>query len=67
MSTTYYQVIVGNIGTVYDGTNKIAAMKCYREYVQQSKEGYGSAGHEPVTVFQDDEVRESYDPDQAFG
>ena len=34
-----YQVIVGNIGTVYDGGSKKTAMKEFSSYVKASKTG----------------------------
>ena len=36
-----YRVIVGNIGTVYDGPDFEKAEKEFAEYVELSKEGYG--------------------------
>ena len=50
-----YQVVVGNIGTVYDGDNADIADKHYEEYVEQSKSGRGRAGGEQVTLFVDGE------------
>jgi len=46
-----YQVIVGNIGTVYDGNWAIMAKKVYKEYYEQSKDGYGRAAGESVTLW----------------
>jgi hypothetical protein len=54
-----YQVVVGNIGTVYDGPDVIQATLHYENYVKQSKSGYGKASSEPVTLMQDGEpIRE---------
>lgn len=45
-----YSVVVGNIGTVETGKrNECSA--AFREYVAQSKAGYGRAAGEPVTMF----------------
>mgnify|MGYP001497716173 CR=1 FL=1 len=55
-----YSVIVGNIGTVYSGTNLRNARFHAREYVDQSKRGYGRASGESVTVMQDDEILDEY-------
>jgi hypothetical protein len=56
-----YEVIVGNIGTVYSGASKAEAEKTYRTYVQQSKAGYGRASGEDVTLMVDGEIaREHY-------
>jgi len=46
-----YEVIVGNIGTVYRGNNHKKAVAIYREYAEQSRIGYGRAAGETVTLF----------------
>lgn len=56
-----WQVIVGNVGTVYDGDNGFEANKLYNHYVSLSKRNYGRAGQEAVHLFKDDELyREHY-------
>jgi hypothetical protein len=56
-----YQVIVGNIGTVYSGGNKFQAITKYNTYVGQSKRGYGRAADESVTLMADGEpIREHF-------
>ena len=50
-----WQVIVGNIGTVFDGTREAAARLEYKTYVIQSKSGNGRAGGESVTLMKNDE------------
>jgi len=50
-----YQVIVGNIGTVYDGDDIIEAEENFKEYYNQSKDGYGRASGESVTLWVDGE------------
>jgi hypothetical protein len=60
MRSERYQVIVGNIGMVLATNNKRHAMKCYREYVAQSKSGVGRAGWESVCVFDEGEIVESF-------
>ena len=50
-----YQVIVGNIGTVYDGDCLEKATATYNEYVEQSQSGTGRAGNEEVTLFKSGE------------
>jgi hypothetical protein len=45
-----YDVIVGNIGTVHSGRNLRAAERVFREYVKDSKRGYGRAAGEAVTI-----------------
>jgi hypothetical protein len=56
-----YQVIVGNIGTVYNGTNLATAKKVYREYWNQSDAQYGRASNEDVTLMRNGEpIRTHY-------
>jgi hypothetical protein len=43
------QVIVGNIGTVYDGDDETEANRLFSEYREQSKSGHGRAAGEDVT------------------
>jgi hypothetical protein len=43
-----YQVIVGNIGLVYEGTSKSTAIETFRAYKQQSLSDHGRAGGQPV-------------------
>lgn len=49
-SKTEYQVIVGNVGTVYSGKNKVKAEKTYDTYKAISIAGVGRAGGEDVTL-----------------
>lgn len=57
-----YQVIVGNIGTVLDTDSRQSAAKTYGEYKRQSKEHYGRASGEQVTLFMDSEPLWTYEP-----
>ena len=50
-----YEVIVGNIGTVYSGSSNLEASKVYASYVKDSKAGYGRAGGESVTLMHNGE------------
>jgi hypothetical protein len=50
-----YEVICGNIGTVYDGNNPVEARRIYGIYKEQSETGYGRAGGESVTIMEDGE------------
>ncbi len=62
-----YSVTVGNIGTVFDGANERAALRAFREYVSQSKAGYGRASNENVTLFANEEpIREYFSPYQEM-
>ena len=54
-ATDQWQVIVGNIGTVFDGTREITARVEYKNYVTLSKSGNGRAGGESVTLMKNGE------------
>lgn len=60
-----YEVIVGNIGCVYTGTFRQAAVHWFNEFVTMSKVNYGRAAGEQVTMFEDDEIAKEYIPDGA--
>ena len=51
-----YQVVVRNIGHVYDGNSGKQARAAYSEYVAQSKTGYGRAAGECVTLLYKNEI-----------
>jgi hypothetical protein len=58
---SHWEVIVGNIGTVYSGGSALEAKRKFTTYVKQSKSGVGRAGGEDVTLMRDGEpVREHY-------
>lgn len=51
-----YEVIVGNVGTIYDGGSYREALKRFKTYVEISKSGSGRAGNEDVTLMRDGEI-----------
>lgn len=55
-----YQVIVGNIGTVYQGDDEVMAMQNYNTYVEKSKSRYGTAADESVVFLENGEIRVEY-------
>lgn len=55
-----FQVIVGNIGQVYDGSNFMEASAHFAEYVRQSKTGRGRAGGESVTLMHKGEIKREF-------
>jgi hypothetical protein len=55
-----YEVIVGNIGLVYQGSNPCEAGKIFKEYKEQSRSGYGRASGESVTMFKHGEPIREY-------
>ena len=54
------RVIVGNIGTVYEGNNAGEAGRTYSSYVDQSKNNKGRATGEDVTWMVDDEIHSEH-------
>jgi hypothetical protein len=57
-----YEVIVGNIGTVYGGANEPEAYSTYETYVGLSTLGAGRASGEEVALFCDSELIKEYAP-----
>lgn len=57
-----YEVVVGNVGTVYAGDDAAAAQAAFDEYLNQSIHGHGRAQGEPVTMFEDGEVIREFSP-----
>jgi len=55
-----YEVIVGNVGTIFDETGgarvKWNAKKAYLHYVEASLAGTGRAGGEGVVLMEDGEI-----------
>jgi len=51
-----YQVIVGNVGKVYDGSNEFVACQTYDEYVILSEQAAGRASGEDVTLILGDKI-----------
>jgi hypothetical protein len=57
-----YQVVVGNIGTVYDGDSTMDSIQVFEEYIKVSKGGTGRGGNEKVARLVDGEIFDEYDP-----
>lgn len=54
-----YEVIVGNVGSVYDGKSQTDAHKTYESYVEISKAHDEARCHgEDVTLFVDGEIEQ---------
>lgn len=62
---SHYEVIVGNIGQVYEGNKPIDARKVYGIYKRKSLSGDGRAAGEPVTVLKDGEIDLEYIPEET--
>jgi hypothetical protein len=52
-----YQIIVSNVGTVYDGRDQKEAYGYYEQSVDASELGTGRSGGETVTMMEDGEVK----------
>ena len=50
-----FEVIVGNIGSVYQGSDENEATHCFEDYKMMSVKGYGRAAGEPVVLLQNGE------------
>ena len=55
-----YNIVVSNIGTVYQGTRFSEAYKTYQEYKKQSRSQQGYAGGEDVTWFRGGEIYKEF-------
>lgn len=55
-----YEVVVGNIGTVYSGTYSSDAIMTFIAYSDKSERNEGRAAGESVTLFQDGEIAKVY-------
>ena len=56
-----YEVIVGNIGSVYAGLVRNEANRIFTLYVKQSRGKYGMAACEDVVLMRNGEPIRSYD------
>lgn len=55
-----FEVVVGNIGTVYSGNNYMQAECCYFRYLKQSRKGEGRAAGESVVLFHHGEIKREH-------
>ena len=55
-----FELVVGNIGTVYSGNNIMVAEQKFFSYVKDSKANYGRAAGEPVVLFHRGQIRREY-------
>lgn len=61
-----WEVIVGNLGTVFSGSNGFIAINDFNSWVQESKTEGRRVTDEPVTLMKDDEPYREYDPDDGW-
>jgi hypothetical protein len=57
-----HKVVVGNVGTVYEGLYLEEARASFDEYVPISESGKGRAGDEEVTLFTNGEIEREHIP-----
>lgn len=69
--TTYgpnnFEVVVGNVGSVYMGNDQAEAERVYEQYVWQSQTNAGRESGESVILFIDGEIDSEYDPTSPDG
>jgi len=58
-----YEVIVGNVGTVFDGNDQEEAERAFNDYVRSSKTGRGRAGGESVVFLMNGEIVAEHEGD----
>jgi hypothetical protein len=63
MTENRWMVVVGNVGTVYDGPVEDEARKTYNDYVEFSIYGEGRASNENVTLFSGNEIVSEFFPE----
>lgn len=56
MGKNHYQVIMSNVGIVYEGTNGFTAIKEYNSCIALSKNSLGRASGENVELLRNDEI-----------
>jgi hypothetical protein len=57
----YYEVIVGNVGTIYSGYSKAEALHRYDTYVEISESCVGRAGGESIVLMVDGDISKEHE------
>ena len=52
----HYEVLVGNIGKVWEGSSPLKAMQTFTKYSELSEAGYGRCANEGVTLWKNGEI-----------
>jgi hypothetical protein len=55
-----YEVVVGNVGTVYSGTSRTEALLRFVSYAYQSQQGVGRASAEHIALMCNDEIIDEF-------
>lgn len=63
----WFSVVVGNVGTVYDGNDLAEAQRDYEAYCTASQRRQGRAAGEAVTLFANGEITAEYLPGEGEG
>jgi len=58
--STVFEITVGNIGSVWTGSNFMQAETKFASWVKDSKTGLGRSGGEDVTLFHCGKIRREY-------
>jgi len=61
-----WEVVVGNIGTVYKCSDASYAVEAYNDYVKISKNGKGRAAGESVTLLKNGEIHREHLGEEDF-
>lgn len=61
-TSTHYEVIVGNVGRVYDGDDSAEARRTFDDYVTASKSPHGRASGEEVNLIENDDIIDTHYP-----
>ena len=61
MAKFLYEVIVQNVGKVWEGTSGFDAFREYSAWVGKSKRGEGRAAGEGVVLFKNNEIMKEHD------
>lgn len=60
IGTKVFEVVVGNIGTVFAGSDGARAADVFEDYMKRSKSGRGRAAGEDVVLVEDGEITVEY-------
>ena len=59
-----YEVLVSNIGAVYNGADVVTAHNNFNYYVRASRVGFGRVSRESVTMLKNGEIVKEYIPER---
>lgn len=56
----YHEIIVGNVGKVYEGEKGNEALKVFLQYSSLSKRDYGRCAGESIQWYKDSDIHREY-------